>query len=351
MTDRKKRRTAPFILALFMLLTAAGCGGRNTAEGEEQPLILSAEREEKESMTEKEKDPPAAGSDEMRLYAYAPAGSPERCVVNYYGQRMNEYALDTEGSIITRSGEILIAGENVKEFKALGSLSFKPSARTLQLTAGTTLDNSGNSVVTQFAVASALELCADTAGAVNRIVIVSSSNPAVADVRAGNELRFSTDKDISISPNETALIIPENGNVPLILTGKTAGTAVIRARALSGGASAAASVTVRNGDISVVTNAPRDPSLTGLVIAAGHIHEYTAAVILPDLDEEGYTLYTCSCGSSYTEPYPASEAPEETHRHSYSSHTVPPTADEQGFTVHVCECGDTYRDAYVDRLK
>ncbi len=36
---------------------------------------------------------------------------------------------------------------------------------------------------------------------------------------------------------------------------------------------------------------------------AGHTHVYTEAVTLPTCTEEGYTTYTCNCGSSYTDDY------------------------------------------------
>ncbi len=44
-------------------------------------------------------------------------------------------------------------------------------------------------------------------------------------------------------------------------------------------------------------------SVTGVVIATKHSHNYTQAVTNPTCMEQGYTTYTCECGESYTDSY------------------------------------------------
>ena len=72
-----------------------------------------------------------------------------------------------------------------------------------------------------------------------------------------------------------------------------------------------------------------------------HIHSYISEVIAPSCSAEGYTVYTCVCGHSYTgDTVPAKS-------HSYTSQEVKPTCENQGYTVYRCECGETYTDSAV----
>ena len=80
------------------------------------------------------------------------------------------------------------------------------------------------------------------------------------------------------------------------------------------------------------------------VETAEHICEYT---IFDAQDatctEDGYIVYGCSCGNSYTEVIPATG-------HSYEAFVTDPTCTEQGYTTYTCHCGDTYVGDHVDAL-
>ena len=350
-----RKRVHFLILTGVLACSLLGCGGKTGVTEDELPLLIpsspvaDSRNEGIDPTTATVITIPHTTSDELKLYAAKEFD--QRYVVNAYGQRMAEYGIDDSGNIINRSGDILIGEPNVKDFCPISRLFFQTNSKTVSLTAGTTLDNAGNSVVTQFAVTTALELSADIIGATNRIVIISSANPSVADVRVNNDAKFLPDGSFTMDYNETALLIPESGKVSLILTAKAAGTSVIYARSLSGSASASATITVQNGEIATATNAPRDASLSSFIIPTDHIHSFTASVVPPTLHEDGYTLYFCSCGYSYRETTIPDDIPDAVHIHSYSAHVIPPTINEQGFTVHACECGDTYRDAFVPSLE
>lgn len=103
----------------------------------------------------------------------------------------------------------------------------------------------------------------------------------------------------------------------------------------------------------------------------GHFHKYEEEVIEPTCTEKGYTIYTCSCGStynaSYTEPKhqygdwiiveePVDDAPGKqearcevcghtieqlfTHQHEYIEIMLDPTCLEDGVKGIYCECGE-----------
>ncbi len=76
---------------------------------------------------------------------------------------------------------------------------------------------------------------------------------------------------------------------------------------------------------------------------APHQHSYMTQVVEPDCTTGGYTLYACTCGSSYTA--------EETDPlgHAYVDTVTPPTFWNQGYTRHQCgRCGDHYTDSYCN---
>ena len=77
-----------------------------------------------------------------------------------------------------------------------------------------------------------------------------------------------------------------------------------------------------------------------------HTHEYTSKVTKkPTCSAEGVTTYTCKCGIKYTEKIPA------TGEHKYTAEVVKPTYDAQGYTLHKCsECGKSYKDTYTKKL-
>lgn len=65
-----------------------------------------------------------------------------------------------------------------------------------------------------------------------------------------------------------------------------------------------------------------------------HVHSYTKKEIAPGCETEGYTLYTCDCGDSYTE----TTAPAL--GHSNTSAVTEPTCSSAGFAVSTCSrCG------------
>ncbi|MCM1514683.1 MAG: leucine-rich repeat protein, partial [Anaeroplasma bactoclasticum] len=93
-----------------------------------------------------------------------------------------------------------------------------------------------------------------------------------------------------------------------------------------------------------------------------HTHSYTSSVIAPSCTEEGYTLYTCSCGDTYKDNYTEKVdhhyqngsciycGKEEPHTHSYTSSVIAPSCTEEGYTLYTCSCGDTYKDNYTNKI-
>lgn len=73
----------------------------------------------------------------------------------------------------------------------------------------------------------------------------------------------------------------------------------------------------------------------------GHIHSYSKTVVEPTCTEQGYTIYICSCGDSYTTDITAPS-------HHYLPMVVPATCTEQGYTVYFCACRDSYRTDFVE---
>ncbi len=64
-------------------------------------------------------------------------------------------------------------------------------------------------------------------------------------------------------------------------------------------------------------------------------HSYEAVVVDPTCTEDGSAVYTCGCGASYSEVLPATG-------HSYEAVVTDPTCTEDGSAVYTCGCGDTY---------
>lgn len=114
--------------------------------------------------------------------------------------------------------------------------------------------------------------------------------------------------------------------------------------------------------------------------AAPHVHSYSASTVYPTCTEGGYTVYTCSCGASYTDNYTSAlghdwsswtkqqatctsagviayqcnrcqsyyEESTGAISHNYVSEVVAPGAWTEGYTVHTCTmCGDSYTDSYT----
>ncbi len=74
-------------------------------------------------------------------------------------------------------------------------------------------------------------------------------------------------------------------------------------------------------------------------------HQYAAKVTAPTCEGGGYTVYTCSCGDTYTD--------DETEAlgHKYVSAVTAPTCLEGGHTTHTCSrCSCTYEDGFTSAL-
>ena len=113
-----------------------------------------------------------------------------------------------------------------------------------------------------------------------------------------------------------------------------------------------------------------------------HSHSYSSKVVAPTCKEGGYTVYTCSCGSSYTDnktsatghswsAWVTTKEPTEnatgtaerkcsvcgtketktldklpeSHKHSYSSKVTTATCTANGVKTYSCSCGDSYTES------
>jgi len=94
-------------------------------------------------------------------------------------------------------------------------------------------------------------------------------------------------------------------------------------------------------------------------VGEAHSHEYTSSVTAPTCTTAGYTTYTCDCGESYVDNlvdalghnyvqsgnvYTCSRCGDSYtgHEHSYTEETTQPTCTTAGYTVYTCSCGDSY---------
>ena len=78
-----------------------------------------------------------------------------------------------------------------------------------------------------------------------------------------------------------------------------------------------------------------------------HVCEFVASekVVAPTCTEDGYTVYTCTCGKTENRDTVAATG------HAYSEEVTAPTCTEAGFTTHTCaNCNDTYTDTEVAAL-
>ena len=71
-----------------------------------------------------------------------------------------------------------------------------------------------------------------------------------------------------------------------------------------------------------------------------HNHNYVSVVTPPTCNSDGYTIYTCDCGDSYTDNRVSSTG------HSYTpTNVTPPSCEEHGFILYTCtNCGDSYAE-------
>jgi len=94
-------------------------------------------------------------------------------------------------------------------------------------------------------------------------------------------------------------------------------------------------------------------------VGEAHSHEYTSSVTAPTCTTAGFTTYTCDCGESYVDNlvdalghnyvqsgnvYTCSRCGDSYtgHEHSYTEETTQPTCTTAGYTVYTCSCGDSY---------
>ncbi len=73
-----------------------------------------------------------------------------------------------------------------------------------------------------------------------------------------------------------------------------------------------------------------------------HTHAYTAQITAPTCTTEGYTTYTCDCGTNYRGDYVNATG------HIYAEQVTAPTCENAGYTTYTCVCGDSYEDSYVN---
>jgi len=134
----------------------------------------------------------------------------------------------------------------------------------------------------------------------------------------------------------------------------------------------------------------KDANETGVMrsieLQGVHTHSYSAQVVAPGCETQGFTLYTCVCGDSakkdyveplghlwdggtvILEPTESSEGellyscgrcggtkseviPILTHTHNYEFYTVTdPTCTDDGYVTHTCSCGDSFTDSVIPAL-
>lgn len=107
------------------------------------------------------------------------------------------------------------------------------------------------------------------------------------------------------------------------------------------------------------------------VTTSTHTHSYSETVTAPTCTENGYTIFTCECGDSYSgadtdalgHAYEGSNTNTSLvytctrcgeaytdHDHSYSSTVTAPTCTAGGYTTYTCSCGYSYVGAEIDAL-
>lgn len=99
--------------------------------------------------------------------------------------------------------------------------------------------------------------------------------------------------------------------------------------------------------VAVATAAVAVGSITGIVIATSHKHEYIPTQTPPTCIEQGYTTYTCSCGESYKGDYVGTR--EHTSSDFVVIPRVEPTVNSTGLTEGLCcrICGEIITEQSV----
>jgi len=74
-------------------------------------------------------------------------------------------------------------------------------------------------------------------------------------------------------------------------------------------------------------------------------HPYLAQKTAATCTEDGYTVWACECGHSFTDDYIQATG------HNYESIVTAPTCTEEGYSTHICiNCNDSYIDSYTDAI-
>lgn len=368
----KTKKTICLFVAACLAMSLIGCGKTEkpietapatTPELVSTPAPTTEPAAEMPAATEK--PAPTAKSGDVGFYVAKDLNG-NAYVVNAFGQRATGYSVDADGNICDMTGEPIVMAANSEEFRFITELQFGARNYNAKLTAkkDETKSDASDPVVKQQPVSFYVVLSILPANPANGVVIISSSNDDVAEIRANSNAKILAAGDYNLDDGEIAIQFPADTNsVSLLITAKTAGEAKVTAKALTGGASTKCTVKVVNGELAPEESAapettPAPGSEPDLINASGdptmHIHEYTSEVVNPTETEKGYTVHTCACGHSYIDNWTAPLMPEQpepaAHVHSYSAVTVSPTATEQGYTLHVCECGDSYKDSFVDPI-
>ena len=362
----KLRKIVAIVLVCCMVFALAACGKKNAGDngttvvvGSDPTETPAVETVTPEKHEETAKPMPTETSDDVELYSVNPGSETSR-VVNSLGQVANGYSLDKDGNIVDRDKEPVVAAKNVKTYRDISTLKFSAENYPAVLTAKEEPVDKNSDVtrVNQYPTTVTLILNAGPTDATNGIVVLSSSNTNIAEIRAANNGKIIASGAFEIRSGEIAVDLSDAWTAKIVVTARQEGTATITARALSGSISTTCKVTVKNGEvegfvekpeqtpapITETINASKDPTL--------HVHKYVDEVVAPKVGEKGYTLHTCECGDSYkdhwTSPIPEEEEVEP-HVHVYSNvKVVAPTETEKGYTLHTCECGDSYKDSFVD---
>ncbi len=101
-------------------------------------------------------------------------------------------------------------------------------------------------------------------------------------------------------------------------------------------------VTIQEPTDTVEGSAKRECSVchtteTRVLETGEHTHSYTATVVPPTCEEEGYTLHSCVCGDSYK------DTPVEATGHDNVITNIPATCTEKAYKRYTCKtCGSVY---------
>ncbi len=382
MADPKEGHTVKkifaLILAICMVFALCACGTPDRDIRAEHDQIVEdlkspapTEEPEDEAQVVHVKRLPTATSEDVELYIVQEAASAPY-VVNAYGQKASGYTIDNDGNILDRQGEILVAADNAYFFQRMDTIAFSQREYNATLIAKEekVAGKEDETEIVQHPTTITIFLTATPKETTNGVIVLGSSNAGIVEIRANNNAKIIADGAFELRNGEIAIDIGTTGSAKIVVTAKTDGQATISARSLSGTASAECVVSVKEGEVekdddetATDTGANQGP-VTEMINAsdnpAEHVHSYTKTVVDPTAYEQGYTLYTCSCGHSYKDNFvPATGEPQPSyppHVHNYESSVIAPTATERGYTLHVChemlpdgtECGDSYKDCYVD---